>query len=71
VFEQDRVIVESQRPKPLPLHPKEEVHLRSDRLGVEYRRWIRTLASEAPMPRKLSVPEVVDAQMADFAKSAN
>ncbi|WFU43355.1 aromatic ring-hydroxylating dioxygenase subunit alpha [Bradyrhizobium sp. CB82] len=54
VFEQDRLIVESQRPKPLPLNPKEEMHLRSDLLGVEYRRWIRALAGEGPMPMRAS-----------------
>lgn len=70
VFEQDRVIVESQRPKPLPLLPREELHLRSDRLGVEYRRWIRTLAGEGPMPRKLSAPEAADAGMAEAASPA-
>ena len=48
VYEQDRVIVESQRPKTLPLHPKDEIHLRSDLLGVEYRRWIRALAGDGP-----------------------
>ena len=51
VFEQDRVIVESQRPKPLPLHPGAELHLRSDRLGVEFRRWIRTLGSYSKEPQ--------------------
>ncbi|WP_315833795.1 aromatic ring-hydroxylating dioxygenase subunit alpha [Bradyrhizobium prioriisuperbiae] len=50
VFGQDRQIVESQRPKWLPLHPKDEMHLRSDRLGVEYRRWIRARAGEGPFP---------------------
>jgi len=48
VYEQDRLIVESQRPKPLPLNPREEIHLRSDRLGAEYRRWIRALGENAP-----------------------
>ncbi|HEV2157859.1 aromatic ring-hydroxylating dioxygenase subunit alpha [Bradyrhizobium sp.] len=48
VYEQDRVIVESQRPKTLPLHPKDEIHLRSDLLGVEYRRWLRALAGDGP-----------------------
>jgi phenylpropionate dioxygenase-like ring-hydroxylating dioxygenase large terminal subunit len=63
VFEQDRLIVESQRPKPLPLHPKEEMHLRSDRLGIEYRRWIRALAGEGPMPPRseLLTPETASA----------
>ncbi|MEN5108048.1 aromatic ring-hydroxylating dioxygenase subunit alpha [Pseudomonas sp. TWI672] len=43
VFEQDRHIVEAQRPARLPLDPKAEMHVTSDRLGFEYRRWIRSL----------------------------
>jgi len=50
VFDQDRLIVESQRPAPLPLNPKDEMHLRSDRLGIEYRRWVRALGGDGPMP---------------------
>lgn len=45
VFEQDRVIVESQRPVQLPLDPKEEMHVRSDRFSLAYRRWIKELGS--------------------------
>lgn len=41
VFDQDRRIVESQRPHPLPIDVREEIHLRSDKLGVEYRRWVQ------------------------------
>lgn len=43
VYEQDRRIVESQRPYRLPLDLHEEMHVRCDRLSVEYRRWIRQL----------------------------
>lgn len=43
VFGQDRDIVESQRPERLPLDLREELHLRSDRLGLEYRRWLGKL----------------------------
>lgn len=43
VFEQDRHIVESQRPPRLPLDPKAEMHVSSDRMGFEYRRWLREL----------------------------
>ncbi|WP_263142176.1 aromatic ring-hydroxylating dioxygenase subunit alpha [Pseudomonas sp. RIT-PI-AD] len=46
VFEQDRHIVESQRPARLPLDPKAEMHVSSDRMGFEYRRWLRTLGEE-------------------------
>jgi phenylpropionate dioxygenase-like ring-hydroxylating dioxygenase large terminal subunit len=43
VFEQDRQIVESQRPKKLPLEMNAEMHVRSDRLAVAYRRWLEKL----------------------------
>ncbi|CAH2773849.1 MAG: Vanillate O-demethylase oxygenase subunit (EC [uncultured Caballeronia sp.] len=48
VFEQDRKIVESQRPHRLPLDLREEMHVRSDRLAVEYRRWVKALGESAP-----------------------
>jgi phenylpropionate dioxygenase-like ring-hydroxylating dioxygenase large terminal subunit len=39
IFEQDRVIVESQRPEELPVDLTEELHLRGpDTAGLEYRR---------------------------------
>jgi phenylpropionate dioxygenase-like ring-hydroxylating dioxygenase large terminal subunit len=39
IFEQDRVIVEAQRPEELPLDLAEELHLRGpDTAGLEYRR---------------------------------
>lgn len=41
VFEQDRKMVETQRPHPLPVDIRDEIHLRSDKLGVEYRRWVQ------------------------------
>ncbi|KMN35268.1 MULTISPECIES: aromatic ring-hydroxylating dioxygenase subunit alpha [unclassified Chromobacterium] len=47
VFEQDRLIVESQRPARLPLDLQQEMHVRSDRLGIEYRRWIKELGLAA------------------------
>jgi len=43
VFEQDREIVELQRPKKLPLDLAAEMHVRADRLAVAYRRWLRKL----------------------------
>lgn len=44
LYEQDRVIVESQRPEELPLDLAEELHLRgADAAAVEYRRRLRTL----------------------------
>ncbi len=40
---QDVPIVESQRPELLPLDLQAELHLRSDRTAVAYRRWLRQL----------------------------
>lgn len=43
VFAQDKHIVETQHPERIPLDLKEELHVRSDRLAVEYRRWLKEL----------------------------
>ncbi|HEY1765645.1 MAG TPA: aromatic ring-hydroxylating dioxygenase subunit alpha [Opitutaceae bacterium] len=40
---QDRPIVESQRPELLPLDLQAELHLRSDRTAIAYRKWLRQL----------------------------
>jgi len=40
---QDKVIVESQRPELLPLDLQEELHLRSDRMAIAYRKWLRDI----------------------------
>lgn len=40
---QDIPIVESQRPERLPLDLQTELHLRSDRTAIAYRRWLREL----------------------------
>lgn len=58
VFEQDRRIVESQRPSRLPLDPQSEMHVVSDRMGIEYRRWIRALG-EAAMTAKQQIIDSV------------
>lgn len=58
VFEQDRRIVESQRPPRLPLDPQSEMHVVSDRMGIEYRRWIRALG-EAAMTAKQQIIDSV------------
>jgi phenylpropionate dioxygenase-like ring-hydroxylating dioxygenase large terminal subunit len=42
VVMQDKAVVESQRPELLPLDLQEELHLRSDRMAIAYRRWLRT-----------------------------
>jgi phenylpropionate dioxygenase-like ring-hydroxylating dioxygenase large terminal subunit len=43
VTEQDRVVVESQRPEMLPLDLQAELHLRSDRMAIAYRKWLREI----------------------------
>jgi phenylpropionate dioxygenase-like ring-hydroxylating dioxygenase large terminal subunit len=43
IFEQDRPILESQRPERLPLDLQAELHLRSDRAAIAYRRWLGDL----------------------------
>jgi phenylpropionate dioxygenase-like ring-hydroxylating dioxygenase large terminal subunit len=43
IFSQDVPIVESQRPELLPLDLQAEMHLRSDRLAIAYRRWLKEL----------------------------
>jgi phenylpropionate dioxygenase-like ring-hydroxylating dioxygenase large terminal subunit len=43
IFEQDRPILQSQRPELLPLDLQAELHLRSDRAAIAYRRWLRQL----------------------------
>jgi phenylpropionate dioxygenase-like ring-hydroxylating dioxygenase large terminal subunit len=40
---QDVPVVESQRPELLPLDLQEELHLRSDRTAIAYRKWLRQL----------------------------
>ncbi len=43
VTEQDRIVVESQRPELLPLDLQAELHLRSDRMAIAYRKWLRKI----------------------------
>jgi phenylpropionate dioxygenase-like ring-hydroxylating dioxygenase large terminal subunit len=43
IFDEDRAIVESQRPELLPLDLQAELHLRSDRVAIAYRSWLRQL----------------------------
>lgn len=41
IFLQDRVIVENQRPRLLPLDPRAETPIRADSASMTYRRWLR------------------------------
>jgi len=43
IFEQDRPIVESQRPELLPLDLQAELHLNSDRTAISYRKWLNEM----------------------------
>ena len=43
VTEQDRVVVESQRPERLPLDLQAELHLNSDRTSIAYRQWLKEI----------------------------
>ncbi len=43
VTEQDRIVVESQRPELLPLDLQAELHLRSDRMAIAYRKWLSAI----------------------------
>jgi phenylpropionate dioxygenase-like ring-hydroxylating dioxygenase large terminal subunit len=43
VSAQDKVVVESQRPELLPLDLQAELHLRSDRMAIAYRKWLRSI----------------------------
>jgi phenylpropionate dioxygenase-like ring-hydroxylating dioxygenase large terminal subunit len=40
---QDKPVVESQRPELLPLDLQQELHLRSDKAAIAYRRWLRQI----------------------------
>ena len=43
IFEEDLAVVASQRPELLPLDLQAELHLRSDRVAIAYRKWLREL----------------------------
>jgi phenylpropionate dioxygenase-like ring-hydroxylating dioxygenase large terminal subunit len=43
ITRQDIPVVESQRPERLPLDLQAELHLRSDRIAVAYRKWLKEL----------------------------
>jgi phenylpropionate dioxygenase-like ring-hydroxylating dioxygenase large terminal subunit len=41
IFLQDRIILENQRPRLLPLEPRQEIPTRADIMSVTYRRWLK------------------------------
>ena len=44
VFNEDRILVEAQRPEDLPLNLALEVHIAADRTSIAYRRLLKTMA---------------------------
>ena len=40
IFAQDKPILENQRPRRLPLDPRQEISVRADRMSAAYRRWL-------------------------------
>lgn len=49
ILEQDRIVGEAQRPKAHPLDFSSEVHVRADRLNIEYRRGVIALRTGQPI----------------------
>jgi vanillate O-demethylase monooxygenase subunit len=44
ILEQDRIVVESQRPEELPIDLSEELHIKGvDRVSIEYRKWLKEI----------------------------
>ena len=43
LLEQDRLIVENQRPELLPMDLSAELHLRSDAMSIAYRQWLKEI----------------------------
>jgi phenylpropionate dioxygenase-like ring-hydroxylating dioxygenase large terminal subunit len=43
IFFQDKDILESQRPRRLPLDPAAEFHQRADRASLAYRKWLKDM----------------------------
>ncbi|WP_240703024.1 hypothetical protein [Cohnella luojiensis] len=43
IVNQDKAIVESQKPEELPLDLQAELHLKADRLSIAYRKWLKEL----------------------------
>jgi phenylpropionate dioxygenase-like ring-hydroxylating dioxygenase large terminal subunit len=59
INEQDRPVVESQRPEELPEDLSEEMHLKAvDTFSVDYRRWLLELSKELAPTHELVVSEV-------------
>jgi vanillate O-demethylase monooxygenase subunit len=47
IMEQDRIVVESQRPEGIPLHLREELHIKTpDAAGLSYRSMLREIVGD-------------------------
>jgi vanillate O-demethylase monooxygenase subunit len=46
VLAQDEPVVNNQVPRTLPLDPADELSVRTDKVSIEYRRWLRELVAE-------------------------
>lgn len=55
ILEQDRLVAEAQRPKAHPLDFSNEVHVKADRLPIEYRRGAIALRMGSPVDSPLAV----------------
>jgi phenylpropionate dioxygenase-like ring-hydroxylating dioxygenase large terminal subunit len=47
ILDQDEPVVCNQNPPEIPLDPGSELSVRTDRVSIEYRRWLRELADAA------------------------
>lgn len=59
--QQDRWIVEAQRPHRMPLDVTDEMHVTSDRLGVAYRRWLKAMGERKRRAMAAAAPAVAEA----------
>ena len=67
IFMQDRIILENQRPRLLPLDPRAEIPTRADGSSVGYRRWLKELGvtyGTTAMPPTATLPTAMPGQAA-------
>jgi phenylpropionate dioxygenase-like ring-hydroxylating dioxygenase large terminal subunit len=70
IFLQDVPILESQRPRPLPLDPTAEIGQQADRASYAYRRWLTQLGlryGTTPNQRPAGTPAVAEPVTADVS----
>jgi vanillate O-demethylase monooxygenase subunit len=64
VLDQDEPVVSNQDPPELVLEPGFEVSVRTDKVSIEYRRWLRELADAA-----VTSPEALNTAIAQVSPS--